>query len=196
MQQVRRIIRTEGGIIMWENSNFRVRLEEETMQDFEKIMLTSGECNIFIPMGFIREGDGEYGSYNCSGFAPLSSYRIERTEDALYILENVLLILKRAVEYFIDPAKVKVTSETVFYNKDTGQVKIAYIPLMKDEMNLRKNLVGFIGYLKSEICDGRENYLVEAAKYIYFHNYYLREMVNKVGLLKRQAYLEQNIGGK
>ena len=179
---------------MWENKEFRIRLEENSMKDFEKIMLTSGECSIFIPLGFIREGSGEYGSYNCSGFAPLNSYRIERTEDALYILENVLLILKRSVEYFIDPSKVKITNETVFYNKDTGQVKIAYVPLLKEEMNLKKNLVKFIGQLKSEIRDDKENYLVEAAKYIYFHNYYLREMINKVGVLKRQVYTEENAG--
>ena len=178
------------GTAMWENKNFRVRLEENAMQDFEKVMLTSGECNLFIPMGFVSENGREYGNYNCSGFAPLSSYRIERTEDALYILENVLIILKSAVEYYIDPAKVTVTSDTVFYNKDTGQIKIAYIPLRAERINRRKNIVSFIGQLKIELCDGKEKYLVEAAKYIYYHNYSLREMINKAGMLKRQLYME------
>ncbi len=180
---------------MWENKNFRVRLEENSMRDFEKIMLTSGECNLFIPMGFVSENGGEYGNYNCSGFAPLSSYRIERTDDALYILENVLLILKNAVEYYIDPAKVTVSSDTVFYNKDTGQIKIAYIPLRTEDINLRRNMVSFIGQLKAELRDGKEKYLVESAKYIYYHNYSLREMINKVGLLKRELYMETHGNG-
>lgn len=177
---------------MWENKEFKVRLGENTMRDFEKIMLTSGDCNLFMPMGFINENGGEYGRYNCSGFAPLNSYRVERTEDALYILENVLIILGKAVEYFIDPARVTLTTETVFYNKDTGQIKITYIPLTGKKSNLRKNIVIFINQLKAEIRDGKEGYLIEAAKYIYYHNYYLQEMVNKVGLLKRQLYLEEN----
>lgn len=176
---------------MWENKEFKVKLEENAIRDFEKIMLTSGECSIFMPMGFISENGCEYGRYNCSGFAPLSGYRVERTEDALYILENVLLILSKAVEYFIDPSKVKVTEETVFYNKDTGQIKIAYIPLPGEEANMRKSLVEFIGQLKQCLRDGSGRYLAEAAKYIYYHNYYLREMINKVGLLKRQLEEEK-----
>ena len=84
---------------MWENKEFKVKLEENAIRDFEKIMLTSGECSIFMPMGFISENGCEYGRYNCSGFAPLSGYRVERTEDALYILENVLLILGSGVFY-------------------------------------------------------------------------------------------------
>ena len=73
---------------------------------------------------------------NAVSYTHLDVYK--RQEDALYILENVLLILKRSVEYFIDPSKVKITNETVFYNKDTGQVKIAYVPLLKEEINLKK----------------------------------------------------------
>lgn len=176
---------------MWENKDFRIRLGENTMMDFEKVMLSSGDCSAFIPMGFVNENGREYGYYNCSGFAPLSSYVVEKTEDALYILENVLFLLERSIEYFIDPAKVTLTDETVFYNKDTGQVKIAFIPIAGKEFELKKNIVFFIGRLKSEVKDGKEGYLVEAARYIYYHNYRLREMVNKVGLIKRRLYDEE-----
>lgn len=177
---------------MWENKDFRVRLGENTVRDFERVMLSSGECSLFMPMGFINENGREYGCYDCSGFAPLSSYMVERTEDALYILENVMLILERAVDYFIDPARVTVTGETVFYNKDTGQIKITYMPIAGNDLDIRKNIVFFIGRLKSDICDGKEGYLIEAAKYIYYHNCCLREMVNKVGLLKRKLYMEEH----
>ena len=73
---------------MREDKEFRIRLEEYSMKDFEKIMLTSGECHPYT-YGFYKRRQWKIGSYNCSGFAPLNSYRIERTEDALYILENV-----------------------------------------------------------------------------------------------------------
>lgn len=176
---------------MWENKEFRVKFRENEVRDFEKVMLTSGECSIFIPMGFISEDGCEYGLYDCSGFAPMSVYQVERTEDALYILENVLLILGRAVEYFIDPARVSIRPETVFYNKETGQIKLAYVPCSDESSNMRENIVMFIGELKAEIRDGKSSYLTEAAKYIYYHNYSLRDMINKAGLLKRRVESEK-----
>lgn len=176
---------------MWRNNEFRVRLEESSIMDYERVMLTSGECSFFMPMGFLGESGGEVACYDCSGFAPLSSYRIERTEDALYILECVLMILGKSVEYLITPAKITITTDTVFYNKETGMVKIAYIPAAPGGMSLRKNLALFIGQLKTDICDRKERYLADAARYILYHNYYVREMVNQIGMLKRKLYQEQ-----
>ena len=40
---------------MWENREFSIRLEENTFRDYEKIMLSSGECGYFMPMGFMGE---------------------------------------------------------------------------------------------------------------------------------------------
>lgn len=175
---------------MWENREFSIRLEENTFRNYEKIMLSSGECSYFMPMGFISEDGMEVVSYDCSGFAPLSSYRVEKTEDALYILECVLLIAGRSVEYFITPARITINTDTVFYNKETSQVKIAYVPAAGDNLSIRRNLAAFIKQLKQDICDGNEKYLDEAEKFIMYHNYYIREMVNKVGLFKRQLYTE------
>lgn len=175
---------------MWGNKEFSIRLEENTFRDYEKIMLTSGECKLFMPMGFMGEEGMEVVSYDCSGFAPLSSYRVEKTDDALYILECVLLIAGKAVEYLITPARITINTDTVFYNKETSQVKIAYIPSTVENASIRRNLVSFIGQLKEDICDGNERYLDEAEKFIMYHNYYIREMVNKVGLFKKQLYTE------
>ena len=175
---------------MWENREFRIRLEENTFRDYEKIMLSSGECSYFMPMGFMGEEGMEVVRYDCSGFAPLSSYRVEKTDDALYILESILLIVGRSIEYLITPARITITTDTVFYNKETSQVKIAYVPAAGENISIRRNLVSFIRQLKEDICDGNEKYLDEAEKFIMYHNYYIREMVNKVGLFKRQLYTE------
>lgn len=175
---------------MWGNREFSIKVEENTFRDYERIMLTSGECSFFMPMGFMGEDEVEVVCYDCSGFAPLSNYRIERTEDALYILECVLLIVGKSIEYLITPAKITLTEDTVFYNKETEQVKITYVPVKERQLSIRKNLVGFIEQLKSNICDGNERYLDEATKYIMYHNYYIRDMVNKIGLFKRQLYTE------
>ena len=82
---------------MWENSEFKVEFSKCDMKEFERVMLSSGQCSFFMPMGFMGSENGEAICYDCSGFSPLSMYRIERTEDALYLLEQVLLILGKAV---------------------------------------------------------------------------------------------------
>ena len=114
---------------MWENSEFKVEFSKCDMKEFERVMLSSGQCSFFMPMGFMGSENGEAICYDCSGFSPLSMYRIERTEDALYLLEQVLLILGKAVEYLITPANITLTTDTVFYSKETGEVKIAYVPV-------------------------------------------------------------------
>lgn len=58
-----------------------------TMNPFyrhEQIILSAGNCDGFLPMCFLRESDALTVRYSPSGFLPLSGYRIERTQDALY----------------------------------------------------------------------------------------------------------------
>ena len=175
---------------MWTNREFKIRLHQDSILEYEKIMLSSDMCSLFLQMHFISDGISETAWYHCSGFAPLSSYKIEKTEDALYILEKVLLILNRSVEYFISPAKAAVTTDTVFYNKDTDEVKMAYVPLDARKRSLRKNLAVFTNQLKQDLRDGKGHYLTDASKYILQHNYDFQDMISKVGTYKRQLYLE------
>ncbi|MBQ0078327.1 MAG: hypothetical protein KBS66_00350, partial [Eubacterium sp.] len=97
------------------------------------------------------------------------------------------------IEYLIEPAKVTLTMSTVFYNKDTGEVKIAYVPSASGESNLRKNLVAFIGQLREEISDGNDEYLTETAKYIYYKNYYVKDIINKIAMFKRKIYAAEQL---
>ncbi len=173
---------------MWENKEFRIKLQDNLIYDYEKVMLSSGQCDFFMTMGFVGDEEGETACYYCSGFAPLSGYRIERTEDALFLLERTLVILRNSIEYLISPTRVTLTTNTVFYNKDTGQVKIAYIPQDNPNMNLRKSLVSLIGELKADLSDGHEELLDEIARCIYYKNYFIKDIINRVAIVKRELY--------
>ena len=177
---------------MWDNKEFRIQMKQNIILKHEKIMLSSDMCRLFLQMHFISDGTDETAWYHCSGFAPLSSYKIEKTEDALYILEEVLLILNKSAEYFISPAKVTVTADTVFYNKDTDEVRMAYVPMDLKNRSLRKNLAAFTLQLKHDIRDGKSHYLTDASKYLLQHNYDFQDMISKVGTYKRQLYLENH----
>lgn len=58
--------------IMWENSEFKVEFSKCDMKEFERVMLSSGQCSFFMPMGFMGSENGEAICYDCSGFSPLS----------------------------------------------------------------------------------------------------------------------------
>lgn len=175
---------------MWENSEYRVKISDNTVMEYEKVVLTSGSCNLFMPMGFLGAEDGEIVCYDCSGYAPLSNYEIEKTEDALFILEQTLMILNKATDYLITPSKITVTRDTVFYNIETGEIKIAYIPNKQDTPMMRRNIVAFIKELQEDVCDGKEKYLTETARYVLYNNYYFKDIVNKVALFRREIYME------
>ncbi len=176
---------------MWNSMDFKTEIKKDSIADFEKIMLSSGQCRFFIPMGFMANGEGETVQYDCSGFAPLSRYRIERTDDALYLLEQVLIILGSSVEYFITPWKITLDTNTVFYNKETGEVKMAYVPAADKKHNLRKNIAVFTEQLRRDIKDGNAKYLEMTIKYIYYNNYSIRDIINKIGMFRRQLYLDK-----
>lgn len=173
---------------MWQSGEFRLRLREGSVLEHEKVMLSSGQCDCFMPMGFIGDEKGVTACYDCSGFAPLSSYRIERTEDALYLLERTLIILGNAVQYLISPERVMLTTSTVFYNKDTGQVRIAYVPMAEQQPDMRRNIAAFAGQLKSDIADGRGALLDEVSRCALYKNYHVKDLITKVAVLKRRIY--------
>ena len=40
---------------MWENNEYRMCFREDSILDFERAMLSSGECSYLLPMMFIYE---------------------------------------------------------------------------------------------------------------------------------------------
>ena len=44
---------------MWKNSEFKVEFSKCDMQEFERIMLSSGQCSFFMPMGFMEVKMGD-----------------------------------------------------------------------------------------------------------------------------------------
>ena len=107
---------------MWENNEYRLCFREDSILDFERVMLSSGECSYLLPMVFVSGDSKHVAYYDCKGFVPLSRYRVDRTEDALFILERVLIILSSAIEYLITPAKIFLSTDTVFFNTETEYI--------------------------------------------------------------------------
>lgn len=173
---------------MWENNEYKLCLKEESILGFERIMLASGQCSHLLPMVFICDEKGLLSYYDCGGFVPISSFRVDRTEDALFVLEKVLLIISRLVEYLINPEKMLLSTDTVFFNPETGQIKIAYVPHDSGQGELRRQILKLIALLKADVSDGKESILDSFAGTVFKNNYRTIDLVNVLGMLRRQLY--------
>ncbi len=168
------------------DNNFRIELKEGAIKDYEKVILS--EVNdIFMPMGFVSYDEGELVSYNCSGYSSLSQCEITEVLEALEILERTFLLVSRASEYLISPSKITLNMDTIFYDRQTGRVRIAYVPVDGDNVSLRENLTWFIKEIKNNLHENERTYLDEVNEQMDEKNYYIRDIVNIIGDIRRSV---------
>ncbi len=101
---------------------------------------------------------------------------------------RLLLILAIVQEHLITPSRVMLTMDTVFFNRENGNIKIAYVPVTDETASVRRNVLSFIFQLRSEITDEHAAYLEEAARLITYSNYQLRDLINRIGSFKQDLY--------
>lgn len=169
-----------------QNKDFKLRLKEGSVKEFEKIVLSSGLCELFMPMGFVSCEDGEIVSYNCSGYTALRHCGLKDVRQALEILEKTFLLVSKAGEYLITPSRIMLTLDTIFYDRRTKQVRVAYVPMPRDRMNLQENMMTFIGEVGRQLPGKKQEYLEKVKKQIKENNYYIKDIIHLIGELKRK----------
>ena len=185
----------EGDNMKIRDNNFRLKLKEGAIKEYEKVVLT--ELNdIFMPMGFVTYDEGELVSYNCSGYSSLRQCNITEVLEALDILERTFLLVSRASEYMISANKITLTMDTIFYDRTTHRVKIAYVPVSRENANLRENMMRFITEITGKVQKEGKAYLDEVKVQMNENNYYIHDLINIIGDIKRTAVkeLEQKEG--
>lgn len=171
---------------MWEKNDHKLRFAKNPFYQHEQVILSSGSCPGFFRIAFLRHADGLDAAYDCSGFSPLSSFRVERTEDALYLMEETLRILHRAPEYLLAPERAVIRTETVFYDKQNGRLRIAFIPLASGSSALLRNLLLFLAQLKQDLRDGHAGIIDRFARDMYYSCLDTGDMVRLIGAARRQ----------
>ncbi|MBR5488060.1 MAG: hypothetical protein IKV72_00010 [Firmicutes bacterium] len=174
-------------------NNFRLKLREGAIKEYEKVMLT--ELNdIFMPMGFVSFDEGELVSYNCSGYSSLRQCNITEALEALDSLERTFLLVSRASEYMISPNMITLTLDTIFYDRNTHRVKIAYVPVNRENASLRENMMRFITEMTGNVKNNGRAYLDEVKVQMNENNYYIHDLINIIGDIKRTAVKELDQG--
>lgn len=171
------------------DNNFRLELKEGAIKDYEKIILS--EVNdIFMPMGFVSFDEGELVSYNCSGYSSLKQCRITEVIEALDILERTFTLVGRASEYLISANMITLSTDTIFYDRNTGKVRIAYVPVEHESATLRENMADFITEFKLNIHAGGRAYIERVKNQMEENNYYIQDLIGVIGEIKRTAIKE------
>ncbi|MBQ9060769.1 MAG: hypothetical protein IJ128_06480 [Firmicutes bacterium] len=171
---------------MWERNDYKLKFAKNPFYQHEQVILSSGTCPGFFQVSFLRRAEGLDAAYSCSGYSPLSSFRVERTEDALYLIEETLRILHRAPEYLLAPERAVIRTETVFYNKKSGQLRIAFIPLASGSSALLRSLLLFLAQLKQDLCDGHTGIIDRFARDMYYSCLDTEDMIRVIGAARRQ----------
>jgi len=166
------------------DNGFRIELKEGAIRDYEKVIL-SDINDIFMPMGFVSHDEGEVVSYNCSGYASLAQCGITEVIDALEILERTFHLISRASEYLISPNMITLSMDTIFYDKDSNTVRIAYVPVDRENAVLRENIADFIAELSSNVNEESRTYLNEVKNQMEENNYYIQDLINVIGDIRR-----------
>lgn len=171
------------------DNNFRLQLKEGSIKDFEKVVLS--EVNdIFMPMGFVSFDEGELVTYNCSGYSSLSQCNVTEVMEALEILERTLVLVSRASEYLISPNKITMNMDTIFFDRESGQVRIAYVPAERESASLRENMADFISEMGESIEGSGRNYMKQVRDQMEENNYYIQDLINVIGEIRRSAVRE------
>ena len=174
------------------DNNFRIQLKEGAIKDYEKVILS--EVNdIFMPMGFVSFDEGELVTYNCSGYSSLSQCDIKEVIEALEILERTLILVSRASEYLISPSMITLNPDTIFFDRESRQVRIAYVPVESKKANLRENMASFITEMTDNLQVKGRGYMDEVKNQMEENNYYIQDLINIIGDIRRTAVKEMII---
>lgn len=170
-----------------QRSDFKLKLKDGAIKDFEKVVLSSGACELFMPMGFVSMEEGELVAYNCSGYTSLRQCDIVEIKEAFDILEKTFILVRKAGEYLITPSRITLNLDTIFYKKQTKQVRIAYVPAEEPYTSLRENMAGFLTQMEEMIRGNERSYLQKVRSKMEEQNYYINDLINTIGEMRRQV---------
>ena len=169
------------------DNNYTLEFAKEDIKTYEERVLSSGLCDFAIPMRFTLYRGKRRVRYECSGYMALSDLESSDIGNILDIIERTLIMLKSAKDFLIDPDKVTLTKETVFYNARTGNVRIAYI--VKKGSSVQSNVVSFIDSFMETDNQRTRDCLDKLGHDISIKNLSLEDSINRIGELKRKTFI-------
>ena len=174
----------EDGMDGLRENGYRREIGEGRIMPFEEKVLASGLCDFTLPASFINENDKKWVVYDCGGYTALSELPLTEPDKVLEVYEKTLFNLRKASEFLIDPAKVKLGPETVYFDMKKRTVRFAYMPV--EGSSVAGNVRSFADYLAARTLAPLSAFITEITEEMMKRNMSLREMTGYVALMRRQ----------
>lgn len=169
--------------------NYEVELPEEAIRPFERKVLESGLCDFAVPMSFFRHNGMQKIRYECSGYVAFSEVNLSDIGNVFEIIEKTLLALKKSGEYLIDPGKILLNQDTIYVHHRHKDVRIAYVPGLREASHSQQNLIEFLSIVEERIPASGKGYIKKLKNEVTINNRSLPDLVTIVGEIRREIFL-------
>ncbi len=173
------------------------KFKYESMYKFEVGILTTGECNAFVPMAVCETSEGYHVEHKLSGFENMNFEQFENPYDMLCAIEKVARLVRDGYDYLISWDRYDCNAKNIYYKKSTegeASMVIKFIPV---EENERKEfpLIDFLDSLPqiNRFVDEYVNIIKEG---IIRKNLSVEGVVSLLQETKRNAFLSGWSGEK
>lgn len=168
-------------------AGYRWEMPAGSVLPFEERILASGLCDFALDMTFSTYRGVKRARYDCGGYVAVGEMDLTSPDRALEVLEKTLLAMGKAGEFFLDRDKILLNGETVFYNEESGDIRIAYYPREK-ALPVTENMVAFAEDLERMSGDVGRRYLARLRELFLRHNSGLRDMQRATCELRREIF--------
>jgi len=168
--------------------NYEIELQDDAIKPFERKVLESGLCDFAVPMAFFRHQGKQKIRYECSGYVALSEANLNETDEVFEIIEKTLMALKKSGEYLIDPGQVRLNQDTVYVHHRHKDVRIAYMPGVREGNRLQRNLLEFFMSLEQRIPKSGKNHMQRLKEEVVLYNRSLPDLITIVGEIRREIF--------
>lgn len=191
---------TKTGWIEETSGKRKFWIEMDTgIREFEKKMLSSGECLHSLSMHFLSEDHSLKAFYDFTGYMQLKDWLIIKMKkpDAerdshmvialLQILSGVLECIKGMENYLILPDRITLHPDAVFIDLNNDRVVLAFYPAESPE-TLQIRIVRLIHDLSGlQHSDETEQHLKKIEEFILAKNPGLDGMISFLGSIQREV---------
>ena len=158
-------------------------------KEYEKKILAHGACRAFLPVSFVNIDGTEQVSYDCSGYLPVARYEIKSSSEMVDILEKCAFALIIAGEHLLNPKKIRLTPETVYYSAAKREVRMAYTPRETAAEKPQSVFVEFLESFRKNISNNEmQRYLSEIFFYTGTNNGSFFDIINYLEELKAEIH--------
>jgi len=167
--------------------NYELNLPEDSILPFEQRMLESGLCSFALPMNFIRSRAGLKVRYECCGYVSLEDLGQLAPGMGFEILEKIFQALRASFDCLLNPSRMTLRLDLVFYHPEQRSVRILYLPCGCDP-TVEGTLSGFLSAYRGRMSPEGQPYLDRLCTEYRIRNRSLREMANLTAEIRRELY--------